>query len=350
MGFENFMKGNEVAAEAALRAGCRGYFFYPLTPSSEIGEYLVTEMPKRGGTIVQMESEVAVINALHGAGSNGTLAMTGTSGCGASLMMEGLSYIAAAQVPTVIISVMRGGPGLGSLLSTQLDYNQFVKGGGHGGYKMPVYLPGSLQEIADLTFDAFRVAREYRTPVAIIYEGVTGQMMERADLPEAIDPPAPGDWCLTGAKGRASNNMPTGFGEKIGGQLARLKAKWDTMENGLQACEEYHTEDAKVILTAFGMASRICRSAVQMARAEGLPVGMLRPITAWPFPRKVFDKYTGKGIHFLTVEMNYGQMYEDVCLAVNDRARSHFMANVPSEIPREEHVLEEARRILKEGE
>lgn len=349
MSFNDFMEGNEVAAEAAVRAGCRSYFFYPLTPSSEIGEYMAKRMPEVGGELLQMESEVSVINAVYGAGATGTLAMTGTSGCGASLMMEGLSYMCMAQIPAVLVNVMRSGPGLGSLVSTQLDYNQFVKGGGHGGYHIPVYTPGTIQEIADITYKAFEVSQKYRTPVGILYEGVTGQMREKVEFPEMKEVPERAAWAATGAKGRKANKFVTGFGEKIGGQLTLLKEKWDRMEGELPEWEEYETEDADVILTAFGMVSRICKSAVKLARRDGLRVGLLRPKTVWPFPSKAYERHAERGAQFLTVEMNFGQMYEDVTMAVGSKKQSHFMDNIPSTMPREESILAEVKKIMEEA-
>jgi len=345
MDFKDFMKGNEAAAEAAIRAGCRSYFFYPLTPQSEVGEYLSVHMPQVGGVALQGESEIAVINMVYGAAATGKRTMTSSSGCGISLMSEGLSYIASAELPTVILDVMRGGPGLGSLLPTQADYYQVVKGGGHGGYRMPVLAPSDIQELVDHVFNSFDIAEKYRTPVYILIEGVTGQMMEAVKFPEPLTPSAPPNWALTGCKNRKKNIIRTGYGNELPPHTEDLYKKYAKMREDLQKWEEYKTDDADVILVGCGIVGRVCRGIVQKARAQGLKVGLLRPITLWPFPEKGFEKFRGKDVDFLTIEMNDGQMYEDVTLAVDNKKHSHFFRSYGALIPKVNEVIEKIKKI-----
>jgi len=339
MAFEGFMKGNEAAAEAAVRAGCRCYFFYPLTPQSEIGEYLVTRMPEVGGVVLQAESEVAAINMVFGAAATGKRTMTSSSGCGISLMSEGLSYIAAAEVPVVIVDVMRGGPGLGSLLPTQADYYQVVKGGGHGGYRMPVFGSADVQELADNVFEAFDVAEKYRTPVAVLIDPITGQMMEAVEFPAPVPPKAPPAWALTGCAGRKKNVIRTGYGPNLPPHTEALYQKYGRMKDELQRWEEHETADADIILVGFGIVGRILKTVTAEARARGLKVGLIRPITMWPFPERGFAAASGKDVDFLTVEMNDGQMYEDVIVAVGDRRKVHFLRSYGALVPKTDEIL-----------
>lgn len=345
MTLKNFMKGNQAAAEAAIRAGCRSYFWYPLSPQSEVGEYMSAHMPETGGLVLQAESEVAAINMVFGAASVGKRVMTSSSGCGVSLMMEGLSYIASAELPMVLLDVMRGGPGLGSLLPTQADYYQLVKGGGHGGYRMPVLAPGSVQELVDHMVESFDIAEKYRTPVSILIEGITGQMMEAVEFPETKPRPQPADWALTGCEGREKRIIRTGYGPDLPSHSEDLYRKYDKMKEELQRCEEYFTEDAEIILVGFGIVGRICKSAVRKAREQGLKVGLIRPITLWPFPDKVFRKYWDTDIEFLTIEMSHGQMYDDVTLAVDSRKHSHFLRHYGGGIPQINEIIEKVKSI-----
>jgi 2-oxoglutarate/2-oxoacid ferredoxin oxidoreductase subunit alpha len=345
MAFAGFMKGNEAAAEAAVRAGCLNYFFYPLTPQSEVGEYMVTRMPEVGGVALQAESEVSVINMVYGAAATGKRTMTSSSGCGISLMSEGLSYIASAEVPMVIVDVMRGGPGLGSLLPTQADYYQVVKGGGHGGYRMPVFGSSNVQELADNVFEAFDIAEKYRTPVAILIDPITGQMMEAVDFPEPICPPPAPAWALTGNAGRKKNVIRTGYGPNLPPHTEKLYKKYDIMREELQRWEECETEDADIILVGFGIVGRICKTVVKKARQQGLKVGLIRPITLWPFPEKVFARFEDKQVDFLTIEMNYGQMVEDVIIAAGNRKKVHFMRAYAALIPKVDEIFAKINEI-----
>jgi 2-oxoglutarate ferredoxin oxidoreductase subunit alpha len=347
MALEGFMKGNEAAAEAAIRAGCRSYYFYPLTPQSEIGEYLIHRMPEVGGTILQSESEVSGIYMVYGAASAGSRTMTSSSGCGISLMMEGLSYSAAAELPMVIIDVMRGGPGLGSMFPSQADYNQVVKGGGHGGYKIPVLGSSSVQELADNVYEAFDIADKYRTPVLVLIDGATGQMMGSVKFPEPKEPLKPAEWALTGCKNRKKNVIITGYGPRVYEHSEILFKKYETMTNELQRCEEVETEDAEIILVAFGLVGRICKTVVKKARAQGLKVGLIRPITLWPFPEKAFESKRGKTIQYLTVEMNGGLMFDDVKLAVDSRKDCHFFKHYAAQIPTVDEIVVRIKEIIQ---
>jgi 2-oxoglutarate ferredoxin oxidoreductase subunit alpha len=320
--------GNEALAEAAVRAGCLRYFGYPITPQNEIPEYLARRMPEVGGTFLQAESEIAAINMVYGAAAVGERAMTSSSGPGISLMQETLSFMAAAELPAVIVNMQRGGPGLGNISASQADYFQAVKGGGHGDYKLLVYAPSNLQEVADLTVRAFEKADEYRNPVMILGDAILGQMMEPVELPESdVQPQLPEKpWALTGAKDRPGRVIRSLFmlpGEE--GMLEQrnymLKAKYDRMAEQEVLCETMMTDDAELVLVAFGTAARIARTAVDQARQEGIRAGLIRPVTLFPFPEKVIAEAARRpGRRFLVVEMNLGQMVEDVRLAVNGAA------------------------------
>ena len=345
LAFDDFMKGNEAAAEAAVRAGCRCYFFYPLTPQSEIAEYLVNRMPEVDGICLQAEDEVAVINMAYGAAATGKRTMTSSSGCGISLFSEGISYIAAAELPVVLIDVMRGGPGLGSNDVTQADYNQFVKGGGHGGYKMPVFGPSSIQELADNVFQAFSIAEKYRTPVGILIDAFSGQMMESVRFPDPIIHDQKQEWALTGCAGRKKNTIRTGYGPIYPTHTEDLYKKYEKMSDELQCAEEHETQDADIIVVAFGLMGRIVRSAVDSARKKGIKVGLLRPITLWPFPINTFEKYRNKNIKFLTVELNNGQMLDDVLISVDDRKSCSFMRGTGVAVPTVEEIVARIQEI-----
>jgi 2-oxoglutarate ferredoxin oxidoreductase subunit alpha len=285
--------GNEALAEAAVRAGCRRYFGYPITPQNEIPEYLSRRMPEVGGTFLQAESELAAINMVYGAAAVGERAMTSSSGPGISLMQEALSFIAASELPAVIVNMQRGGPGLGNISASQGDYFQAVKGGGHGDYKLLVYAPSNLQEIADLTVKAFEKADEYRTPVLILGDGVLGQMMEPVELPDIAPKTFDKPWALTGAKqGEPAKVVRSLFmlpGED--GMLERhnyrLKEKYDRMAEREVMYEAFRMDDAEIALVAFGTAARIAKTAISVVRDEGVLAGLIRPITLFPFPEKL---------------------------------------------------------------
>src|SRR5512145_1904702 len=322
--------GNEALAEAAVRAGCRRYFGYPITPQNEIPEYLSRRMPEVGGTFLQAESELAAINMVYGAAATGERAMTSSSGPGISLMQEALSFIAASELPAVVVNMQRGGPGLGSISASQADYFQAVKGGGHGDYKLLVYAPSTLQEIVDLTVRAFDKADEYRTPVMILGDGVLGQMMEPVEWPEITQKTVAKPWALTGAKdgepGKIIRSLFMLPGED--GMLEqhnyKLQEKYQRMIDHEVMCEEVLMDDAEIALVAYGTAARIAKSAIAAARADGIRAGLIRPITLFPFPEKVLAAAAAKVKRFLVVEMNMGQMVEDVRLAVNGKAPVSF--------------------------
>ncbi len=344
--------GNEALAEAAVRAGCRRYFGYPITPQNEIPEYLCRRMPEVGGTFLQAESEIAAINMVYGAAAVGERAMTSSSGPGISLMQEALSFMAASELPAVIVNMQRGGPGLGNISPSQADYFQAVKGGGHGDYKLLVYAPSTLQEIVDLTVRGFDKAEEYCNPVMILGDGILGQMMEPVELPELELRHAKKPWALTGAKDRPGRIIRSLFmlpGEE--GMLERrnyiLKAKYDRMKEHEVMAETVMTDDADLVLVAFGTAARIAKTAVHLARAEGIKAGLVRPITLFPFPEKILGDIAGRAGSFLVVEMNLGQMVEDVRLAVNGRADVSFLGRPGGAVVSVEEILAAIRNRVR---
>jgi 2-oxoglutarate ferredoxin oxidoreductase subunit alpha len=321
--------GNEALAEAAVRAGCKRYFGYPITPQNEIPEYLSRRLPEVGGTFVQAESEIAAINMVYGASAVGERAMTSSSSPGISLMQEALSFMAASELPAVVVNMQRGGPGLGNISPSQADYFQAVKGGGHGDYKLLVYAPSTIQEVVDLTVRAFDKADEYRNPVMILGDGVLGQMMEPVELPEIKPKQVDKPWALTGAAGRPCKVIRSLYmlpGEEGGleRQNYKLKAKYDRMAEHEVMYETVLTEDAEIVVVAFGTSARIAKTAVNLARAEGIKAGLIRPITLFPFPEKIIANIAERTERFLVVEMNLGQMVEDVRLAVNGKAPVSF--------------------------
>lgn len=322
--------GNETLAESAIRAGCRRYFGYPITPQNEIPEYMSRRMPEVGGTFLQAESELAAINMVYGAAAVGERAMTSSSSPGISLMQEALSFIAASELPAVIVNMQRGGPGLGNIAASQADYFQAVKGGGHGDYKLLVYAPSTLQEIADLTVLAFEKADEYRNPVMILGDGVLGQMMEPVELPQ-FSPPGPSKpWALDGARDGEppkvirSLYMLPGEEGALEKHNYRLQAKYNRMRERETMHEAVRMEDAELAVVAYGTSARIAKSAVFLARAEGIKVGLIRPITLFPFPERALFEAAEQVESFLVVEMSLGQMVEDVKLAVNGKAPVSF--------------------------
>ncbi len=342
------MKGNEAMAEAAMRAGCRFFFGYPITPQTELAAYMAKQMPKRDGVYLQAESEVAAINMVYGAASAGARAMTSSSSPGISLKTEGISYMAGADLPGVIINVQRGGPGLGSIQPSQSDYFQATRAMGHGDFYMPVYAPSTVQEMADLVYQAFDVADKYRTPVVILADGMLGQMMEPVVLPEPIDPkdlPAK-PWATVGHKGKRTHNIVNSLFLDAEANEAKNIERFKTYEmikRDEQRVETYRTEDADVCVVAFGACARIARSAVNAAREEGIKAGLIRPITLWPYPYEAIEECSAKV--FLTVEMNMGQMIEDVRLAVAGSAPVEFFGRTGGVIPTPDEVLDEIRAL-----
>ncbi len=331
------MKGNEALAEAAIQVGCRHFFGYPITPQTEISAYLAKRMPKVGGVFLQAESEVAASNMVYGAAGAGARVMTSSSSPGISLKAEALSYIAGADLPCVVVNIMRAGPGLGGIQPAQGDYFQATKGHGHGDYQIIVLAPSSVQEIIDHTGLAFDLADEYRMPVMLLGDGMLGQMMEPVEFEQkdmAALPEKP--WATTGTQGKRKHNVINSLYiqpdqlEKI--VLAR-KEKYDRITEKEVRHEEYRCEDAEYIITGYGSTARIAKNAVDELRDKGLKVGLIRPITLWPFPAGAYEKYADKVKAFLTVEMSTGQMIEDVRLAVNGKAPVHFFGRTGGFVP-----------------
>jgi 2-oxoglutarate ferredoxin oxidoreductase subunit alpha len=321
------IRGNEALAEAAIQAGCRFYAGYPITPQNEIPEYMSKRMPEVGGVFIQSESELSAINMVFGASATGVRAMTSSSSPGISLKQEGISYLAAAELPALIVNVQRGGPGLGNISGSQADYFQSVKGGGHGDYRLIVYAPWNLQEMWDLTMKAFDKSDEYRNPAMILCDGILGQMMEPLEQTPYIKPELPPkDWALTGCKGRKPNVIKSLFMKE--GELERrnqkLKEKYERIRASEIMCESYFIDDAKLIVVSFGIAARVSFTAVRQLRKEGLPVGLLRPVTLSPFPETEISSLCKGKVKFLVIEMNMGQMVEDVRLSVNGKAEVDF--------------------------
>jgi 2-oxoglutarate ferredoxin oxidoreductase subunit alpha len=323
------MKGNEALAEAAIRAGCQAYFGYPITPQSEILEYLADEGRKRGMIVLQAESEVASINMVYGGAGAGARVMTSSSSPGISLMQEGLSYIASAELPCLVVNVNRGGPGLGTIQPSQGDYFQATKGGGHGDYRLIVLAPSSVQEMADFVFDAFDLADRYRNPAMILADGALGQMMERVEFrtydPAARIPAKP--WATTGKPRSRERNIITSLHiqpEKMEQINLRLQEKYRLIAEKETRSESFQTEDAEFLLVAYGLAARIAQGAVEKAREQGIRAGLLRPITLYPFPTDAIRTLAEHVRGVLVVEMNAGQMVEDVRLAVEGRVPVAF--------------------------
>lgn len=349
MGERVLMKGNEAIAEAAIRAGVQAYFGYPITPQNELIAYMSQHLPARGGTFIQAESELAAINMVYGAAAAGMRCMTSSAGPGMSLKQEGISFLVGAQLPAVIVDIMRGGPGLGNIAPSQADYFQACKGGGHGDYHLVVYAPASVQEAADLTAKAFDVADRYRNPVLILGDAIIGQMMEPVVLSETTPSPPPKPWAVGGVRnGRKPNLINSLSLEK--GVVEEwnwlFKAKYEEMKKNELMFETLHCEDADLILIAYGTTSRICREVIHQARAKGLNVGLIRPITLWPFPYKAIAQAARKTREFLVVEMSLGQMIEDVKLAGLGDAAVHFHGRPGGGVPQESDIMEIIDHIL----
>jgi len=338
------MKGNEALAEAAIRAGLQGYFGYPITPQSEVVEYLALEEPKHDYVLLQAESELAAVNMLYGAGGAGARVMTTTSSPGFSLMQEGISYIACAQIPCLFANIVRGGPGLGTIQPSQSDYFQATKGGGHGDYHLIVLAPNSVQEMVDHVYLGFELADKYRSPAMLLSDGAIGQMMEKVQLPDPIEYKPDKPWATIGKKPGQERNYLTSLyiqSEEMEEKNIELQAKFKKIEENEVRFEEYKTDDAEIIIVSFGLSSRISKKSVDMAREAGLKVGLFRPITVWPFPaNKIADIATRKQVKFfISVEMNAGQMLEDVKLAVNGKKPVYFYGRMGGIIPTPKEIL-----------
>lgn len=337
------MKGNEAMAEAAIQAGMDAYFGYPITPQSEVLEYLTREVPNRTGLALQAESEVAAINMVYGAAGAGARVWTSSSSPGWSLMQEGVSYIASAQLPCLLVNVNRGGPGLGTIQPSQGDYFQATKGGGHGDYRLLVLAPNSVQEMADFVFLGFELADKYRTPVLMLSDGAIGQMMERVIFHKREIKKIPKPWAATGkTKDRERNIITSLFiqPEKMEQVNLTLMKKYAEIEKNEVRYEEIMTEDAEYLIVAYGLSARISHKVVQLAREKGLKVGLLRPITLWPFPKDVLFNLADRVKAMMTVELNAGQMVEDVRLAVNGKVKVGHYGRMGGIIPSPEEVLE----------
>lgn len=345
------MKGNEAIAESAIRAGGLVYFCYPLTPQSEIAEYLARRMPEAGGAYLQAESEVAVSNMLYGAAGVGARAWASSSGPGMSLMMEAISYIAAAELPAVIVNIVRAGPGLGGILPSQGDYNQAVKSGGHGDYHTLVLAPASVQEAVDFMPLAFDRADRYRTPVIIIGDGMIGQMMEPVEFKEFSFPPLPPkDWAATGINGRKKSNIINSLhlDAKVEEDLnIRLKAKYDQMKREEVRFEEYNTgKPYDALLVAYGTTARICKTAIVQLEAAGVRAALLRPITLYPFPEAKVRELARPAKLVMSVEMSMGQMLDDVRLSVGPDRPVEFFGRTGGIVPSPEEIVEQVKRHL----
>lgn len=343
------MKGNEALGEAAIQAGCQLYFAYPITPQSELPEYLSRRMPEIGRVFLQAESEIAAIYMVYGAAGAGARVMTSSSSPGISLKQEGLSYLAAAELPCVIVNMSRGGPGLGSIQPAQSDYLQATKGGGHGDYHLIVLAPASAQEIVDLTTLAFDLADQYRIPVMIMGDGLLGQMMEPVRFPDRTNAQLPEKpWAATGYKGDRPRNIVRSLDlqpELCEARNRKLQEKYADISATQKRSDEYLTDDADIVLVAFGTVARICRSAIDMAREKGIKAGLFRPITLWPFPDRALASLAEKERVFLSVEMNCGQMVDDIKLAVECRRPVHFFGRVGGVVPAPEEVLAEIEKL-----
>lgn len=345
---KQLMKGNEAIAEAAIRAGCRAFFGYPITPSSEIPEYMSLHMPEAGGVFLQAESEVAAINMVYGSAATGRRVMTASSGPGFSLKQEGISYLSAAELPCLVVNVTRHGPGLGGIQPEQSDYFQMTKGGGHGGYRLPVLAPVSVQETADLTRKAFDIADRYRTPVILTLDGYLGQMMEPVSFPDKIEPATPDGWPLTGSEGRerrviGNYTLSAELGEQ---HSLNWQKKFLQMEQNLQEWEEVSLDDAEYVIVAYGTSARIAESVLELARSRDIRLGLLRPISLWPFPNKAFPSMFPRVKGFLALEMSMGQLVEDVRLAVNGRAPVKHYGRLGGMVPGTEEVLAEITAMM----
>lgn len=342
------MKGNEALAESAIRAGCKFFFGYPITPQTELAAYMAKRMPKEGGTYLQAESEVAAINMVYGASAAGARVMTSSSSPGISLKSEGISYMAGADLPGVIINVERGGPGLGSIQPSQSDYWQATKALGHGDFQLLVFAPSTVQEMADLVYYAFDAADKYRMPAMILADGMLGQMMEPVVLPERIESLPEKPWAITGHKNARPHNVANSL-YLTAEELERLNferfERYETIKETEQRAETFMCDDAEIVLVAFGASARIARSAVRTAREKGIKAGLVRPITLWPFPVDAIRATLPTAKTYLSVEMNMGQMVEDIRLAVNGEAPVEFYGRTGGVIPTPVEVLAKIEEI-----
>ncbi len=344
------MKGNEAIGAAAINAGCRYFFGYPITPQNELPEYMSRELPKVGGVFVQAESEVAAINMVYGAAGSGVRVMTSSSSPGIALKQEGISYIAGAELPAVIVNIVRGGPGLGSIQPSQSDYNQSTRGGGDGDYHLLVYAPANIQEMVDLLQEAFDKADFYRNPVMVMGDGMIGQMMEPVEFKERpeVDLP-PKDWAATGTEGKRKPNVINSLflkPEELEDHNIRLTEKYDAMKKNEQQWETYNMEKPEIICVAYGTTARIVKSAIDTLKAEGIEIGLIRPILVWPFPEKAFVELPETAKMFLSVEMSMGQMIDDIKIVNQGRLPVEFYGRSGGMIPSPDGVVQKIRALL----
>ncbi len=336
------MKGNEAIAEAAIKAGCRHYFGYPITPQTEVAAYMAKRMPKIGGTFLQAESEVAAINMVIGVASTGKRVMTSSSSPGISLKSEGISYVAGCDLPALIVNVQRGGPGLGGIQPSQSDYWQAVKGGSHGDFHNIVLAPASVQEMASLTVKGFELADKYRMVSMILADGTMGQMMEPVSLDLESEFSVEKPWAVTGTKGERKHNIVNSLflqPEELEKKNFERYERYALVEKNEVMYEEYLMDDADICVVAFGITSRVAKNAINVAREKGAKVGLIRPITLWPFPKEVLNKAADKCKAFISVEMNMGQMIEDIELSIRCKKPVHLCCRTGGMIPAPEEVL-----------
>ncbi len=336
-------KGNVAIVKGAVMAGCRGFYGYPITPASEIAEYAALLLPQIGGTFLQAESEVAAINMVYGAASAGVRVMTASSGPGISLMQEGISYLAGSELPCVIVDIVRGGPGLGSINPEQSDYFCVVKGGGHGCYRNLVLAPASVQEMFNLTIHAFDLADKYRNPVFVMADGFVGQMMEPLEVKYREITPPDKPWAVKGTTETRKNLINSLYldADKMEKHLEHLEAKYKVAAATETMSETYMTDDAEIVLVGYGIMSRVLRTTVDMARRQGVKAGLFRPITLWPFPAAELVKATEQARHVVTVELSNGQMVEDVKLSLDGKKPVRFYGRFGGNIPAAEEVAAE---------
>ena len=345
------MKGNEALAEAAIRAGCRYYFGYPITPQNEISEYMARRLPEEGGVFLQAESEVSAINMVYGAAGAGGRVLISSSSPGISLMQEGISYLAGSELPCVIINMARGGPGLGGIQPSQSDYFQATKGGGHGDYRLVVYGPATIQEGCDLMAHAFEVADKFRNPVVILGDGMIGQMMEPVAFPDRTEkvelPEKP--WATTGNAGRKSNLISSILldPEQLDAHNWQMQAKYREIERTEKRAQVLYGDDSEWFFVAYGTVARICQSVIARMRREGAKVGLVRPISLWPFPDNAFEEVVARAKGFLCVEMSTGQMVEDVRLAVAGRRPVCFYGRTGGAVPHPRNVERRMREMME---
>lgn len=342
------MKGNEAMAEAAITAGCRHYFGYPITPQTEVAAYMAKRMPKIGGTFLQAESEVAAINMVIGAASAGVKVMTSSSSPGISLKQEGISYLAGCELPALVVNVQRGGPGLGGIQPSQSDYFQACKGGGHGDYHLIVLAPATVQEMYDLTFKGFHLAEKYRMTTMILADGTMGQMMEPVELTDVKIPVIEKPWATNGTKNHEGRNVINSLSllpEELEVWNHRRYERYAEVEKNEVMYEEFMVDDADIVVVAFGIAARVSKNAIVEARNKGIKVGLIRPITLWPFPKDALLKASKTAKAFISVELNMGQMIEDVKLAINCSKPVYFVGRTGGMIPSPEEVLAKIEEI-----